>query len=60
MTRVAHCSDITAHIMLSETAESPYFLRKVMRKPKPMKIITWTSWNTEQGDIDEYVFDRVC
>ena len=22
-----------------------------MRKPKPMKIITWTSWNTEKKGI---------
>ena len=39
---------MTAMSMLSETAESPYFLRKVMRKPNPMKIITCTSWNTEE------------
>ena len=37
-------------IMLRETADSPYFLRKVIRKPKPMKIITWTSWNTGGGE----------
>jgi len=39
----------------SLTAEKPisdhwsvhdYLLRNVMRKPKPMKIITCTSWNT--------------
>ena len=38
---------MAAHIMLSETALSPYFFRKVIKKPKPMKIMTWTSWNTE-------------
>ena len=32
--------------MLSDTADRPYFFRKVIRKPNPMKIITWTSWNT--------------
>ena len=41
--------EMTAMSMLSETAERPYFLRKVMRKPNPMKIITCTSWNTEGG-----------
>ena len=34
------------HIRLRETAERPYFFRKVIRKPNPMKIMTWTSWNT--------------
>ena len=33
--------------MLRETADRPYFFRKVIRKPKPRKIITWTSWNTD-------------
>ena len=40
---------MTAMSMLSETAERPYFFRKVIRKPNPMKIITCTSWNTDQG-----------
>ena len=47
MTSVAHCRESTAHIMFRDTAERPYFLRNVIRKPKPMKIITWTSWNTD-------------
>ena len=36
-----------AQIMFRDTAERPYFFRKVIRKPKPMNIMTWTSWNTE-------------
>ena len=44
--------EMTAMSMLSETAERPYFFRKVIRKPKPMKIITCTSWNTGEGRRD--------
>ena len=33
-------------IRLRDTAESPYFFRNVIRNPKPIKIITWTSWKT--------------
>ena len=29
--------------MFRETAESPYLFKNVIRNPKPMKIITWTS-----------------
>lgn len=36
-------------IRLRDTADNPYFLRKVIRNPNPMKIITWTSWNTENS-----------
>ena len=35
---------------LSETADSPYFFRNVIKNPKPIKIITWTSWNTEKEE----------
>ena len=45
-TRMAHWMDRLAIRKLNPTAPNPYFFRKVMRKPKPMKIITWTSWNT--------------
>ena len=41
--------------MLRETADRPYFFRKVIRKPKPRKIITCTSWNTEEGDYVKLV-----
>ena len=40
MTRVAHWRQTTAQSMFRETALNPYFFRKVMRKPKPMNIIT--------------------
>ena len=44
---------------LSETADSPYFFRNVIKNPKPIKIITWTSWNTEKGEcITEGPSDR--
>ena len=29
--------------MFNEMADSPYLFRNVIRNPKPMKIITWTS-----------------
>lgn len=32
--------------MFRDTALNPYFFKKVIKKPKPMKIMTWTSWNT--------------
>ena len=36
---------------LRDTAERPYFLRKVIRNPNPRKIITCTSWNTEKKKL---------
>lgn len=47
--RVAHCREKAAIRKLKPTLPKPYFCRKVMRKPKPMKIITWTSWKPEQS-----------
>lgn len=44
--RSPHCKPKAASSRLTPTLLNPYFLRNVMRKPKPMKIITWTSWNT--------------
>jgi len=41
--RVAHWRQTTAQSMFRETALRPYFFRNVIRKPKPMKIITCTS-----------------
>lgn len=32
---------------LNPTALNPYFLRNVIKNPKPTNIITWISWNTE-------------
>ena len=47
MTSVDHWRQTTAHNMFRETALNPYFFKKVIRKPNPMKIMTCTSWNTE-------------
>merc|ERR1719239_5330 len=44
-TRVNTSMATAERSMLRETAERPYLFRNVIRKPKPMKIITWTSWN---------------
>ena len=33
--------------VLRDTAVRPYFFKKVIKNPNPIKIITWTSWNTE-------------
>ena len=35
--------------MLSDKADKPYFLRKVIRNPMPRNIMTWTSWNTKNS-----------
>ena len=45
-TRTCHWMQKAAMSMLRERAERPYFFRKVIRNPIPMKIIVWTSWNT--------------
>lgn len=44
--RRPHCSPKAARSRLMPTLLNPYRLRKVMRNPNPMKIMTWTSWNT--------------
>lgn len=44
--RRPHCRPKAARSRLTPTLLNPYRFRKVMRKPKPMKIMTWTSWNT--------------
>lgn len=46
--RRPHCSPKAASSRLTPTLLKPYRLRNVMRNPKPMKIMTWTSWNTER------------
>ena len=46
-----HCRPKAAKSRLTPTLLKPYLFRKVIRKPNPMKIITWTSWNT--GDRRE-------
>ena len=35
-------------IRFKDTADNPYFFKNVIRNPKPMKIMTWTSWNTKK------------
>ena len=47
---MCHWSTKAAMTMLSPTAENPYRRRNVMRNPKPMKIITCTSWNTTRRE----------
>lgn len=42
----AHCTTRAAMNRVNPVALYPYFRRKVIRKPKPMKIITWMSWNS--------------
>lgn len=44
--RRPHCRPKAARSKLTPTLLNPYLFRKVIRKPKPMKIMTWTSWNT--------------
>lgn len=46
--RKPHCRPKAARSRLMPTLLNPYRFRKVMRKPKPMKIMTWTSWNTAE------------
>lgn len=46
--RRPHCRPKAARSRLTPTLLNPYRFRKVMRKPKPMKIMTWTSWNTAE------------
>lgn len=41
--RRPHCSPKAARSRLTPTLLNPYRLRKVIRNPKPMKIMTWTS-----------------
>lgn len=41
--RRPHCRPKAARSKLMPTLLNPYLLRKVIRKPKPMKIMTWTS-----------------
>ena len=41
--RRPHCSPKAARSKLTPTLLNPYRFRKVMRKPKPMKIMTCTS-----------------
>ena len=40
LTRTAHSMVTAEHNMLRETAERPYFFRKVIKKPKPIKILS--------------------
>lgn len=40
----AHCRPKEAMRKLKPTAPKLYLFKKVMRNPKPTKIITWTSW----------------
>eukprot|EP00754_Rhynchopus_humris_P032166 Rhum_TRINITY_DN15381_c7_g1::Rhum_TRINITY_DN15381_c7_g1_i1::g.154758::m.154758 len=42
-TRIVHCSMKAAISMLNATAVSEYLRMNVIRKPKPMNTITWTS-----------------
>lgn len=44
--RRPHCRPKAARSKLMPTLLNPYLLRKVIRNPKPMKIMTCTSWNT--------------
>lgn len=44
--RRPHCRPKAARSKLTPTLLNPYLFRKVIRNPKPMKIMTWTSWNT--------------
>lgn len=41
--RRPHCRPKAARSRLMPTLLNPYLFRKVIRKPKPMKIMTWTS-----------------
>ena len=43
---------------LRDTAESPYFLRNVIRKPNPTNIITWTSWKPGHKCVSYYINDQ--
>ncbi|TNN76160.1 hypothetical protein EYF80_013691 [Liparis tanakae] len=47
--RRPHCRPKAARSKLMPTLLNPYLFRNVIRNPKPMKIMTWTSWNT--GDM---------
>lgn len=47
--RRPHCRPKAARSKLKPTLLKPYLFRNVIRNPKPMKIMTWTSWNT--GDM---------
>ena len=51
-TRTCHWMQKAAMSMLRERAERPYFFRKVIRKPKPTKIITCTSWKSRNQPIE--------
>ena len=42
--------------ILYDTAPNPYFFKNVIRKPKPMKIITCTSWNAKEEQKFSYIF----
>ncbi len=52
---IAHCRTNAATNMFKPIAPNPYFLRNVIRKPKPMNIITCTSWNTGNTENGEKV-----
>ena len=41
--------DGTEDSLMESRPDETHLFKNVMRKPKPMKIITWTSWNTEKG-----------
>lgn len=46
--RVPHWRPKAAMSMLIPTLVNPYFFRKVIRKPNPINIITWTSLKSER------------
>lgn len=46
--RIPHWRPKAAMSMLKPTLLNPYFFRKVIRKPNPTNIITWTSWKSER------------
>lgn len=44
LTMMAHCAQKDARRRLMLTAEYPYRFKNVIKNPKPMQIITCTSW----------------
>ena len=51
MARVNTSTDKAAHRRLRETAERPYFLRKVISNPIPRKIMMCTSAYTKHNQM---------
>ena len=53
---VAHCNTNDATRKLKPRLLNPYFFKNVIKNPKPMNIITCTSWNT----VDQNVLKYTC